>query len=241
MKYVILLGDGMADDSIAALGGKSPLEYARTPHMDRMAAEGTLGLIDTILPDLPPGSDVANLAVLGYDPRTCYTGRGPLEAASMGITLAPDDLAFRCNLVTLGEGEDPIMADFTAGHISSMEAKRVIDDLGKGIGSEMFIFYPGVGYRHLLVWKGGKAQIKTTPPHDIIGKAINTFLPQGRNAEPILRLMQGSRELLANHPLNRERLARGVKPATSIWLWGQGRAPQIQKITERFHLRGGMI
>jgi 2,3-bisphosphoglycerate-independent phosphoglycerate mutase len=241
MKYVILLGDGMADDSIAALGGKSPLEYARTPHMDRMAAEGTLGLIDTILPDLPPGSDVANLAVLGYDPRTCYSGRGPLEAASMGITLAPDDLAFRCNLVTLGEGEDPIMADFTAGHISSMEAKRIIDDLGKGIGSEMFIFYPGVGYRHLLVWKGGKAEIKTTPPHDIIGKAINTFLPQGRNAEPILRLMQGSRELLANHPLNRERLARGVKPATSIWLWGQGRAPQIQKITERFHLRGGMI
>jgi 2,3-bisphosphoglycerate-independent phosphoglycerate mutase len=241
MKYVILLGDGMADDSLAALGGKSPLEYARTPHMDRMAAEGTLGLIDTILPDLPPGSDVANLAVLGYDPRTCYSGRGPLEAASMGITLAPDDLAFRCNLVTLGEGEDPIMADFTAGHISSMEAKRIIDDLGKGIGSEMFIFYPGVGYRHLLVWKGGKAEIKTTPPHDIIGKAINTFLPQGRNAEPILRLMQGSRELLANHPLNRERLARGVKPATSIWLWGQGRAPQIQKITERFHLRGGMI
>lgn len=241
MKYVILLGDGMADDSLAALGGKSPLEYARTPHMDRMAAEGTLGLIDTIPPDLPSGSDVANLAVLGYDPRNCYSGRGPLEAASMGIILAPDDLAFRCNLVTLGEGEDPIMADFTAGHISSMEAKRLIDDLGKGIGSEKFIFYPGVGYRHLLVWKGGKAEIKTTPPHDIIGKAIHTFLPQGRNAEPILRLMQGSRELLAHHPLNRERLARGVKPATSIWLWGEGRAPQLQKITERFHLRGGMI
>jgi 2,3-bisphosphoglycerate-independent phosphoglycerate mutase len=241
MKYVILLGDGMADDSLAALGDKTPLEFAHTPHMDRMAAEGTLGLIDTIPPDLPPGSDVANLAVLGYDPRTCYSGRGPLEAASMGITLAPEDLAFRCNLVTLGQGEDPVMEDFTAGHISSMDAKRIIKDLGKGIGSERFIFYPGVGYRHLLVWKGGKDEIRATPPHDIIGKATNAFLPQGRDTEPILRLMQCSRELLADHPLNRERFTRGLKPATSIWLWGQGRAPQIQKITERFRLRGGMI
>jgi 2,3-bisphosphoglycerate-independent phosphoglycerate mutase len=241
MKYVILLGDGMADDSLAALGNKTPLEYARTPNMDHMAAEGTLGLIDTILPDLPPGSDVANLAVLGYDPRICYSGRGPLEAASMGIALAPEDVAFRCNLVTLGEGKDPIMEDFTAGHISSMESRRVIEDLGRGIGSETFNFYPGVGYRHLLVWKGGADEIKTTPPHDITGRAISTFLPQGRNAEPILRLMQGSRELLADHPLNRERIARGLKPATSIWLWGQGRAPQIQKIVNRYHLRGGMI
>lgn len=241
MKYVILLGDGMADDPLATLGEKSPLEYARTPHMDRMAAEGTLGLIDTIPPDLPPGSDVANLSILGYDPRTCYSGRGPLEAASMGITLSPDDLAFRCNLVTLGDGDDPIMEDFTAGHISSLEAKQVIDDLGKGIGSGSFIFYPGVGYRHLLVWKGGRAEITTTPPHDIIGKTVNTFLPQGRDAEPIMRLMQGSRELLTDHPLNRDRSVRGARPANSIWLWGQGRAPQIIKITERFHLRGGMI
>jgi 2,3-bisphosphoglycerate-independent phosphoglycerate mutase len=241
MKYVIILGDGMADDSLAALGDKTPLEYARTPHMDRIAAEGTLGLIDTILPGLPLGSDVANLAVLGYDPRICYSGRGPLEAASMGIVLAPEDVAFRCNLVTLGEGEDPIMEDFTAGHISSMEASKIIGDLGKGIGSETFIFYPGVGYRHLLVWKGGEAEIQATPPHDIIGKAISTYLPQGRQAEPIRRLMQSSRKFLSDHPMNRERHARGLKPATSIWLWGQGRAPQMRKITERFHLRGGMI
>jgi 2,3-bisphosphoglycerate-independent phosphoglycerate mutase len=241
MKYVIMLGDGMADDSLAALGCKTPLEYARTPHMDRIAAAGTLGLIDTILPGLPPGSDVANLAVLGYDPRICYSGRGPLEAASMGITLAPEDVAFRCNLVTLGEGEDPIMEDFTAGHISSTESRQVVDDLGKVIGSETFIFYPGVGYRHLLVWKGGGAEIQATPPHDIIGKRTDSYLPQGRNVEPIRRLMKSSREFLADHPLNRERQARGLKPATSIWLWGQGRAPQMQKITERFHLRGGMI
>jgi 2,3-bisphosphoglycerate-independent phosphoglycerate mutase len=241
MKYVILLGDGMADDPIDVLGDKTPLEYARTPHMDRMAAEGSLGLIDTIVPGLPLGSDVANLAILGYDPQICYTGRGPLEAASMGITLAPEDVAFRCNLVTLGVGDDPIMEDFTAGHISSVEARQVIDDLGRGIGSEKFIFYPGVGYRHLLVWKGGEADITATPPHDITGKCISPYLPQGRNAEPIRRLMQTSREFLADHPLNRERLARGLKPAASIWLWGQGRAPQIQKIAERFHLRGGMI
>jgi 2,3-bisphosphoglycerate-independent phosphoglycerate mutase len=241
MKYVILLGDGMADDPLAALGDKTPLEFSHTPHMDHMAAEGSLGLIDTIVPGLPLGSDVANLAVLGYDPRICYTGRGPLEAASMGITLAPDDIAFRCNLVTLGDGDDPVMEDFTAGHISSMEARQVICELGTGIGSEKFVFYPGVGYRHLMVWKGGETDIKATPPHDITGKGISQYLPQGRNAEPIRRLMQTSQKFLADHPINLERLARGLKPATSIWLWGQGRAPQIKKITERFHIRGGMI
>jgi 2,3-bisphosphoglycerate-independent phosphoglycerate mutase len=241
MKYVILLGDGMADDPLSVLGDRTPLEYARTPHMDRMAAEGTLGLIDTMLPGLPLGSDVANLTVLGYDPRICYTGRGPLEAASMGITLAPEDVAFRCNLVTLGVGEDPVMEDFTAGHISSVEARRVIDDLGKGIGSETFFFHPGVGYRHLLVWKGGEAGITATPPHDITGKGISPYLPRGQNAEPIRRLMQISREFMADHPVNRERRVRGLKPVTAIWLWGQGRAPKMQKITERFHLRGGMI
>jgi 2,3-bisphosphoglycerate-independent phosphoglycerate mutase len=241
MKYIILLGDGMADEPLASLGNKTPLEYARTPHMDRMAAEGTQGLIDTIPQGLPPGSDVANLAVLGYDPGICYSGRGPLEAASMGVILAQEDIAFRCNLVTLGKGEDPTMEDFTAGHISSPEARRLIEDLGKEIGSEGLIFHPGVGYRHLLVWKGGDAGIIATPPHDIIGKTVGEYLPQGRNAEPIRRLMKSSREFLADHPLNLERQTRGLKPATSIWLWGQGRAPQIQKITERFHLRGGMI
>ena len=241
MKYVILLGDGMADYPIDALGGKTPLEYAHTPHMDRMAAEGTLGLIDTIPQGLPPGSDVANLAVLGYDPRECYTGRGPLEAANMGIALSPEDVAFRCNLVTLGDGDDPVMEDFTAGHISSAEAKRIINDLGTEIGSETFSFYPGVGYRHLLVWKGGESELQVTPPHDITGKAIGPYLPQGRGAEQINRLMRLSREFLADHPVNRERKERGLKPATSIWLWGQGRAPRMRKMTERFHIRGGVI
>ncbi|MCX5837569.1 MAG: cofactor-independent phosphoglycerate mutase [Deltaproteobacteria bacterium] len=241
MKYVILLGDGMADDPLAVLGNQTPLEYARTPHMDRIAAEGTQGLIDTIPPGLPPGSDVANLAVLGYDPCVCYTGRGPLEAANMGITLAPEDVAFRCNLVTLGGDEDPVMDDFTAGHISSAEAGQIIVDLNRAIGSEDFHFYSGVGYRHLLVWKGGEAELAATPPHDITGKTIGPYLPSGRGADEIIRLIHLSRDFLADHPVNRERLSRGFKAATAIWPWGQGRAPQMQKITERFHLRGGVI
>ena len=241
MKHVILLGDGMADFPIDVLGGKTPLEYAHTPHMDRMAAEGTLGLIDTIPQGLPPGSDVANLAVLGYNPRECYTGRGPLEAASMGITLSPEDVAFRCNLVTLDDGADPIMVDFTAGHISTDEAKRIINDLETEIGSETFSFYPGVGYRHLLVWKGGESDLHLTPPHDITGKAIGSYLPQGRGAEQINHLMRRSKDLLINHPVNRKRKERGLKPATSIWLWGQGRAPRISTLMQRFHIRGGVI
>lgn len=241
MKHLILLGDGMADYPIDVLGGKTPLEYANTPHMDRMAAEGTLGLIDTIPMGLPPGSDVANLAVLGYDPRECYTGRGPLEAASMGIALSPEDVAFRCNLVTLRDGADPVMEDFTAGHISSAEAKRIIADLNSAIGSETFCFHPGVGYRHLLVWKRGESELVATPPHDITDKATGSYLPHGRGAETINRLMRLSREFLANHPVNRDRKERGLKPATSIWLWGQGRAPRIRKMTEQFQIRGGMI
>lgn len=240
MKYLILLGDGMADYPLDVLGGKTPLEYARTPHMDRMAAEGTLGLIDTIPQDLAPGSDVANLAVLGYDPHDCYTGRGPLEAANMGIVLSPQDVAFRCNLVTL-TGSDPVMEDFTAGHISSEEARRLIDDIGRELGSDTFRFHPGVGYRHLMVWKDGNPELVATPPHDITGQGIGPYLPRGKGSEEINRLMRRSAEFLADHPVNRERTSRGAKPATSIWLWGQGRAPRMQKITERFRIRGGVI
>ena len=241
MKHLIMLGDGMADEPLADLGGKTPLQYARTLNMDRMAAEGTLGLIDTIAPGLSPGSDVANLAILGYDPRLCYTGRGPLEAANMGITLAPEDIAFRCNLVTLSDESDPVMEDFTAGHITSAEARQLVLDLGKEIGAETFIFHPGVSYRHLLVWKGGEAGIVATPPHDITGKITAPYLPRGEGADTIRGLMQLSHNFLANHPVNRERRNRGQRSATDIWLWGQGRAPRIEKITERFQIRGGMI
>ncbi len=241
MKYIILLGDGMADYPIDALNGKTPLEYAHTPNMDRMAAQGNLSLIDTIPPGLAPGSDVANMAVLGYDSRSFYSGRAPLEAANMGVALADDDVAFRCNLVTLSDSVEPVMDDFTAGHISSAEAARIIKDLDLALGSKEFSFHPGVGYRHLLVWHGGEMGMKVTPPHDITGKKIAPWLPSGTGADAISRLMDLSRKVLADHPVNNERVRRGAKPATSIWLWGQGRAPKIEKFTNRFHLTGGMI
>lgn len=241
MKYVILLADGMADFPIASLGGETPLEYADTPNMDRMAANGIMSLIDTIPQGLSPGSDVANLAVLGYDSRLFYTGRAPFEAANMGIELSPEDIAFRCNLVTLSNSKEPEMDDFTAGHISSGEAALIMADLNAAIRSEQFYFYSGVGYRNLLLWKRGKEKIKTTPPHDITGKKAAAYLPEGEDASAINSLMTLSQQVLADHPVNTERLSKGLKPATSIWLWGQGRAPQIQKFKDRFHINGGMI
>jgi len=241
MKYVILLGDGMADYPIDSLQGKTPLESAYTPNMDRIAAEGTLCRIDTIPQGLAPGSDVANLAVLGYDSTAFYSGRAPLEAANMGIALAPEDVAFRCNLVTLSDSAEPLMEDFTAGHISSTEAAIIINDLNAALGSKKFHLYPGVGYRHLLVWHGGEPAMQTTPPHNFTGRKVEPHLPEGKGAFEINRLMKLSQELLADHHINRERRAQGLKPATSIWLWGQGRAPRMQKITERFQIAGGMI
>lgn len=241
MKYVILLGDGMADYPISSLGGKTPLEFARTPNMDRMASEGTLGMVDTIPAGLPPGSDVANLAVLGYDPGNCYTGRGPLEAANIGVPMGPCDVAFRCNLVTLGDGDNPKMGDFTAGHIDSGSAKEILLDLEAKLGSADFSFYPGLSYRHLLLWKNGLADMETTPPHDITGREIRDYLPKGQGAEPLNELMQRARRVLCNHPVNGARLNGGEKPANSIWLWGQGRAPRLTPLTERFNIKGGVI
>jgi 2,3-bisphosphoglycerate-independent phosphoglycerate mutase len=241
MKYVILLGDGMNDDPVEALRGKTPLEFARTPNMDRMAAEGTLGLIDTIPAGLKPGSDVANLSVLGYDPLKCYAGRGPLEAANMGVKMGTDDIAFRCNLVTLGPELDPVMEDFTAGHISSEEAAIVIADLDRTIGNDSFQFYPGVGYRHLMVWRNGRGTLETTPPHDITGKATGAYLPIGEGEAEINGLMQRSRDVLKNHRVSQSRLDAGKKPPTSIWLWGQGRAPRMVPLSDRYGFRGGVI
>ena len=195
MKYIILLGDGMADYPLDELNGKTPLEYARTPNMDKIAKEGTLGLIDTIPDGFSPGSDVAILSVLGFNPQEFYTGRGPLEAANMGVQLGDDDVAFRCNLVTLDGKPQTIMEDFTAGHVTSQESKVIINDINKELGTVSFQFYPGVSYRHLFVWKGGKYHLKTTPPHDITGKAIKNYLPRGEGAEEINNLMELIKEL----------------------------------------------
>jgi 2,3-bisphosphoglycerate-independent phosphoglycerate mutase len=241
MKYVILLGDGMADYPVAALRGKTPLAVAHTPNMDKIATDGSLGLIETIPPGFQPGSDVANLTVLGYDPSRSYTGRGPLEAASLGIQLTDDDVAFRCNLVTLGSGPYPVMEDFTAGHISSEESRQIMIDLNAAIGSETFQFHPGVSYRHLVVWRKGEGSMKTVAPHDITGRAIEYFVPSGPGAGEIIALMEQGKKILSEHPVNNMRRSAGKRPANAIWLWGQGRAPRIIKLTDHYGIRGGVI
>lgn len=241
MKYVILLGDGMADYPIDYLGGRTPLEYARTPHMDWIASQGTVGLIDTIPEGFTPGSDVANLSVLGYDPRTYHTGRGPLEAASMGVDLEPTDVAFRCNLVTLSDEKPSLINDFNSGHITSQESEIIIGDLNRELGSHRLTFYPGVGYRHLMVLKGSDIILQTTPPHDIVGEEIGKYLPKGEGADEIVRLQNRSREILKDHPVNRRRIAEGKKPSNSIWLWGQGRALVMDSLRKRYGIEGGVI
>lgn len=242
MKYIVLLGDGMPDESIEALGGKTPLEYASTPCMDSMAKRGRLGLARTIPPGYPPGSDVANLSVFGYDPRTCYTGRSPLEAASMGVELGPDDVAFRLNLVNLrNDNGTTFMGDYSAGHITTEEGGELVKSLGRELGGGEFEFYPGVSYRHLLVWRNGKEKLELTPPHDISGKCIDDYLPKGDGAEVLLRLMGRSRDILSGHPLHRKRQEAGKVPANSIWLWGHGKAPRMVTYRERFGLSGAVI
>ena len=243
MKYIVLLGDGMADFPLSELEGKTPLEFAHTPNMDRIAAEGTEGLIDTIPAGFTPGSDVANLSVLGYDPNTCHTGRAPLEAANMSVDLAHDDVAFRCNLVTLGSAEGKtIIEDFTSGHITSEESKQIIDSLQRDLSSSVIDFYPGVGYRHLMVYKGGPVSLETIPPHDIVGDPIDGWLPKGKGSEEIRNLMERSRDILRDHPVNRERASKGRKTADSIWLWGEGRAPRMEPLTAKYGgIKGGVI
>lgn len=241
MKYIILLGDGMADYPIEKLGGKTPLAVARIPNMNRIAGEGTIGLVDTIPAGFQPGSDVANLSVLGYDPGVCYSGRGPLEAANMGVQIGPGDVAFRCNLVTLGQEADPVMVDYSAGHISSGEAARIVLDMDKAIGTPEFQFYPGISYRHLLVWRNGKDTVETTPPHDITGKPTAAYRIKGDGAEKLSGLMRISQVFLKDHPVNEARQAESKRQATSIWLWGQGRAPKMVRLTDQYKLRGGVI
>ena len=243
MKYVIVQGDGMADRPLEMLGGRTPLDVAKIPNLDRMASRGILGMTPTIPKGMPPGSDVGTMSILGYDPRRYHTGRSPIEAASMGVELGPTDVAFRCNLVTVDcVGGVEVMADFTAGHIGSEEAARLIADLGASpAAGGGFEFHPGVSYRHLLVWRNGITEMRTTPPHDITGQSIAEHLPTGRGAEQLLERMQQSRAVFADHPVNLERRARGEREASQIWLWGQGRRPAVPTLKERFGLDGAVI
>ena len=246
MKYVIVVGDGMADYPVESLGGKTPLMVARTPHMDWMASQGEIGLVRTIPDGFNPGSEIANLSIFGYNPVRYYTGRGPLEAASLRVNLAAVDIAFRCNLITLKfRGNEIVMEDFSAGHITDEEARKIIAGLNKEMGTKEIQFYAGVSYRHLMVLKNGAARfsslekLELIPPHDIIGKEISPFLPQ--TGEPVLTLMKESQRLLKKHPVNQAREAKGLLPANSIWLWGQGRSPQMVTLKERFGMDGYVI
>jgi 2,3-bisphosphoglycerate-independent phosphoglycerate mutase len=243
MKYIVLQGDGMADWPVAELGNKTPLEYAHTPNMDRIASQGVLGLTYTIPEGFPSGSDVGTMSLLGYDPRRYHTGRSPIEAASMGVELGPEDIAFRCNLVTLGTGAEgqEIMVDFAADHITSEEAAELIKTIHAELGGSEIEFYPGVSYRHLMVWHGGREKMRTTPPHDITGQPTESHFPEGDGAERLCALMMKSREILATHPVNKKRQENGHQPATSIWLWGQGRRPAVPTIEQQFGVAGSVI
>ncbi len=245
MKYVVVLYDGMADYPVPALGGKTPMMVANKPNFDRMAKHGTVGLVRTVAPGLTPGSDVANLSVMGYDPCLYYTGRSPLEAVSMGIDLSDTDVALRCNLVTLSDEEDyseKTMVDYCAGDISSEEAAEIIKTVEEKLGNDIFAFYSGVSYRHCLVWHGGKTEIgKLTPPHDISGRKIGGYLNKNPDAAGLLELMKKSCEILKDHPVNLKRISEGKRPANAIWLWGQGSRPSLPLFEKLYGVKGSVI
>lgn len=242
MKYIVLVPDGMADYKIEELGNRTPLEAAKTPNMDFLAQNGQVGNVKTIPNNFIPASDVANLSILGYDPIKYYTGRGPLEAANLGINLADDEVAFRCNFITK---ESDKLIDYSAGHISSKEGSILIDFLNKNLMTDTIKFYPGISYRNLMVVKSPDyleiAKIICMPPHDIIGQNIKENLPKGKHAIFLIDLIERSQDLLKKHEINQVRVDLGENPANMIWLWGQGRKPQLPSFKEKFGLTGSVI
>lgn len=241
MRYVVILGDGMADLPINSLGDKTPLQVADKPYMDKFAKIGIMGQIKTVYDGLSPGSDVANLCVMGFDTSKNYSGRSPLEAASIGISLCDTDITYRANLVTLSGEEDykdKTMVDYSAGEITSSEAKELIEAVQKALGNESYSFYAGVSYRHLLLRKDMKKAGKLIPPHDISGKKIGEYVPQD---EIIYDFMVKSYEILKDHPVNKKRISEGKNPANSIWVWGEGTKPQLENYKEKFGISGSVI
>ncbi|MFH1889087.1 MAG: cofactor-independent phosphoglycerate mutase [Candidatus Omnitrophota bacterium] len=242
MKYIVLVGDGMADYPLKEHNNRTPLEVARTPNMDFIAKHGRLGRVKTIPKNMAPASDVANISIMGYDPAKYYTGRGPLEAANLGVELEDRDVAFRCNLVTAGSDT---MIDYSSGHISSGEAAILIKFIDDKIGSDRIKFYPGVSYRHLMVVKNGMDErledLRCSPPHDISGQSISRNLPKGDGAGIIIKLMEDSRKALENHEINLVRIDLKENPANMVWLWGQGRNSSMPKFKEKYGLTGSVI
>ena len=245
LKYVVVLMDGMADEAIEKLGGKTPLAYAKTPTIDQLAKNSEIGLVKTIPEGCAKGSDTANLAVLGYNPKKYYFGRSPLEALSMGVALNETDVTFRTNVVTLSEEEaeyeNKRVIDHSADEITTSEASRLIAAVAEKLGDDIKKFYPGVSYRHLLVWDQGSRQVKLTPPHDILEKCIKDYKPTGDHAEEIWELMKKSYDILKDHPVNIKRKEKGLRPANSIWIWGEGIKPRLPLFKEKYNVEGAVI
>lgn len=245
MKYLVLLCDGMADYPVEELGNVTPMEKAHKPNMDKLARKGEVGLVKTVADGLKPGSDVANLSVLGYDPARYYSGRSPLEAGSIGIDMKPSDVSFRANLVTLSDEanyEDKTMVDYCSDDISTAEAAGLIDFLKQHLDNGEFTLYSGVSYRHCLIWANGTLDVGAlTPPHDITLRPIKEYIPQSPNAAKLYDMMKRSYELLKDHPINKARIARGLRPANSLWLWGEGVRKPLAQFKDRFGLSASMI
>ena len=246
MKYVVVLCDGMADYPVPALGGKTPMMVAKKPHIDALAAKAEVGLVRTVAPGLKPGSDVANMSVLGFDPHRFYTGRSPLEAASIGIDMKDSDVSLRTNLVTLSDKGEPfadkVIEDYCADEISTEEARQLIEAVQAAFGGGEYDFYTGVSYRHCLIWHGGTTELgNMTPPHDITGKVIGPHLSTAETARPLLEMMEKSFDLLKDHPVNKARVAAGRRPANCIWLWGEGKRPALQPFEALYGIKGGMV
>ncbi len=241
MKYVVVLGDGMADEKIEALGGKTPLEYADTPTLDKLSAMSEIGMVATIPEGMKPGSDTANLAVLGYNPKKYYTGRSPLEALSIGVDMEDTDIAIRCNIVTVSDDDKPYeektIIDHSSGEITTEEAAKLIEAVKAELEDDVYQYYVGTSYRHLTIWKGGKV-VELVPPHDILGKVIGDYLPEDKK---LREFMKRSYDILNNHPVNLDRAERGLNKANSIWFWGAGTKPALDSFEGKYHKKGAMI
>lgn len=238
MKYIIVVPDGMADRPLAELDGQTPMQAAKTPNFDALAQDGLVGSVLTVPAGMYPGSDAANMSLLGYDPRKYYTGRGPIEATAMGVPMNPKDVAFRCSLV---HSDGTTMLDYSSGHISTEESKPLIELIQQKLGGRKFDFYPGVQYRHIMVWREGKVDMKTIPPHDFSDQPLGGHWPEGDGAEMLKQLMYDSLEILNDHPINVRRREQGKAPGNMIWLWGQGYAPSLPNFLQTRGVTGGVI
>lgn len=244
MKFITILVDGMADYEIEKLGNKTPLDVADIPTINQLARKGEIGLVQTVPEGMSPGSDTANLSVMGYAPEIYHTGRSPLEAASMGVELLDTDVTFRCNIVTVSEDEpyaEKTMIDHSSGEITTEESTQLILDIRDELQTEFLKYYPGVSYRHLIVWANGPDEYDLTPPHDILAQKVTDYLPKGPHGDFLLSMMEKSHELLKNHPINVDRKKRGLNPANSIWIWGEGKKPRLDPFVDKFGVTGSVI